>query len=322
MLGSHIVEQLARAGWRVCALTRDPVAAAWLNPLGAECVRGDVTDAASVRAASSGCDLIFHSAAVIGPSATWEPYRRTNVEGTANVIDAAAATGARLVHVSSTAVYGGEARYHSARVDESVRLPPPIMHDHYARSKRESEDLVFAANAEGRVWATAVRPPPMYGLRDRQFVPRLAPVLERGFFPLIAGGRSILCAVYAGNAAEGAMLAAGADVARGRAYNLTNDVDVTVREFIHFAATGLGRRVRTPMIPYGVARVGAGGVAGITRIVGRPDLALRAHGAFHLLTRDNPFTSDRARRELGWVPSVPASTAIPESFRWWKARRA
>jgi nucleoside-diphosphate-sugar epimerase len=37
------------------------------------------------------------------------------------------------------------------------------------------------------------------------------------------------------------------------------------------------------------------------------------------LARDNPFSSDLARRELGWDPPVRPEVGIPEAFRWWSA---
>jgi nucleoside-diphosphate-sugar epimerase len=43
---------------------------------------------------------------------------------------------------------------------------------------------------------------------------------------------------------------------------------------------------------------------------------------FELFTRDNPFSSARARRELGWSPTFPPEEGIPEAFAWWRDRRA
>jgi nucleoside-diphosphate-sugar epimerase len=43
-------------------------------------------------------------------------------------------------------------------------------------------------------------------------------------------------------------------------------------------------------------------------------------GALDFMTRDNPFTSERARRELGWAPAVRPADGVPEAFRWWRAR--
>ena len=38
-----------------------------------------------------------------------------------------------------------------------------------------------------------------------------------------------------------------------------------------------------------------------------------------MLTRDNPFTSRKAREVLGWRPSVAPEVGLPEAFLWWKA---
>jgi nucleoside-diphosphate-sugar epimerase len=39
-------------------------------------------------------------------------------------------------------------------------------------------------------------------------------------------------------------------------------------------------------------------------------------------SRDNPFSSERARRELGWSPTVRPEVGIPDAFAWWKEHRA
>lgn len=319
MVGSYIVERLALDGWRVRALARARADASWLQPV-ADVRGGDILDALALADAAAGCDAIFHAAAAIGPRGDWEPYRLGNVQGTGNVIDAAARAGARLVHVSSTAVYGGDTRWRHQPTDEMVDLPPIPETDPYARSKLEAERLVLAAASSGRIWATVVRPPPMYGCRDRQLVPRFAPILDRGFFPLVAGGRSTLTIVHAGSVADGAVRAATVEAALGRAYNLTNDGALTVAEFVRLAAIGLGRRILTPSVPYAVARIAMNTLAATLTVVGRGHLAPHTAGLLDLLTRDNPFSSERARRELGWTPRVSHTQAVPEAFRWWKER--
>ena len=39
------------------------------------------------------------------------------------------------------------------------------------------------------------------------------------------------------------------------------------------------------------------------------------------VTRDNPFSSERARRELRWRPVVRPEVGVPEAFRWWRENR-
>ncbi len=319
LVGSHVAERLRRDGWRVRALVRDPSRAAWLTRAGVELVTGDSLEPSTLPAAITGCDVVFHTAAAVTSDGGWEAFRRPNVKGTRNVVDATASARARLVHVSSVAVYGARARYAPAgeKTHEDTPLAPLGEHSWYARSKRESEQLVLDAHEQGRLWATAVRPDVVYGERDRQFVPRIARLLRFGVAPVIAGGQSTLAVVHAANVADGMVRAAAHDAAGGRAYNLANDYDVTVAEFFQFAGDGLGTRLRFASIPASVART----VMHIAARVAPVRLRSSLKQSVDFLTRDNPFTSERARRELGWDPPVRPRDGVTEAFRWYARDR-
>ena len=320
MVGSYLVQDLRTMGWHVRALVRNPEKAGRLRRMGAEIAQGDLSDAKSIMAAAVGCDVIFHAAAAIGSGGDWEPFRAGNVEGTRHVIDAAARANARLAHISSTSVFGRN-RYFDEPTDESKPLPELPSWDVYGRSKQLAEGLVFEATLEGRIWATILRPPVMYGRWDRQFLPRLAPVLEKGIFPLFGRGRSVLTLVSAGAVSEGAILASQTEQARGEVYHLTNDFPVRVRDLLVFAEEGLGHPIRSPNLPLSAARVGFTALACGLIAAGHRDLSRHAQGLLEMVTRDNPFTSEKARRELGWAPQVHPSRGLPEAFRWWKANR-
>lgn len=318
MLGSYLVRRLLDGGCAVRAVVRDIAAAEWLRPMGAELVRGELADPASLRDAAAGCDALFHAAAAIGPGSAWEPFRAGNVDGTRHVVDACAHVSARLVYVSSTAVYG-DSRYDRAPLDETAPLPALLARDAYGRSKQDAEQLVLRAHDEGRIWATVVRPPVMYGARDRQFVPRIAVVLARGIFPLIGGGRTTLPVVHANAVAEGAIAAARTAMAGGRVYNLTRDYPLTVAELVRFAAVGLERRIRTPSISPGAGRVLFRALAFSLTAIGKGELARHAAGTLEMLTHDNPFSDARARAELQWRPTIAPEIGVADAFRWWNA---
>lgn len=317
----HLIPRLQRDGWQVRALVRDPARAGILSRGDVTLATGDVLDAASFTRAAHGCDVMFHAAAVITPLGGWEAFRRPNVEGTRNAIAAATSAKARLVHVSSVAVYGARERYSAdgRRTDETASLGRIPEESFYARSKRESEDLVWDAQRSGALWATAVRPSVLYGAHDRQFVPRLARLLRRGFAPVIAGGSNTFAIVHAANVADGMVRAAGYDGADGKAYNLANDFDVTAREFFERAAEGLERRVRIVSVPMLAARLAFSVVKSVAPLVAGSGLKSMADSSLDFLGRDNPFSSDLARRELGWAPPVTPDTGIPQAFRWWSA---
>ena len=113
--------------------------------------------------------------------------------------------------------------------------------------------------------------------------------------------------------------AAAFDGANGKAYNLANDYDVTVREFFERAAEGLDRRLRIVSIPMVVARVGFAAMKVLAPLVLGNQFKEMMTSSLDFLARDNPFSSDLARRELGWDPPVKPETGIPEAFRWWAA---
>lgn len=322
LVGSHIVDRLIADGWSVRALARSPDRARPLLPADVEILQGDILDEASFTRAARACHTVFHAAADIIVRGGWEAYRGTNVDGTRNAIAAAGRAGARLLHLSSVAVYGAAARYDAAqqggRTDEDTALVPLAERAYYARSKRDSEALVLRAHLEGRVWATAVRPDVIYGKRDRQFVPRIAKLIEHFAIPLLRGGRSTMAIVHAENVAAGAVLAATSDIAGGKAYNLTNDFDVSVRRFFELAGEGLGRRPLFVPLPIWAARGGLRGAKWAARILSGGRFTLVSNSTIDFISEDNPFSSERAAKELGWAPRVRPEVGVPEAFRWWR----
>lgn len=318
MVGSYLVERLLADGWRVRGLARTAAGVAALAAAGAEAAVGDVLDFAAFERAAKGREVVFHTAAAITPRGGWDAFR-LNIDGTTNAIRAAERAGARLLHLSSVAVYGPGGRYRSSseKTDEDTPLEPLPERAYYARSKRESEQLVLDAHAESRVWATAVRPDVIYGKRDRQFVPRIARVLRHGLAPLIDGGRATLAVVHAANVADGAVRAVTTDAAGGRAYNLANDYDVTLREFLTLAGEGLGHRVRFVPVPLAIANGAFRAAKAVLRVLSGGRMSVLSTASLDMLTRDNPFSSERARTELGWAPAVTPQAGIPEAFTWW-----
>jgi len=149
----------------------------------------------------------------------------------------------------------------------------------------------------------------------------VARLLSRGVAPLVGGGRSTLPVVHAANVADGAVLAATSESAGGRAYNLANDYDVSVREFFELAARGLDKRVRFIFVPVSVARLAFGSVKFAVRVATAGRLSVLSNASLAIVTEDNPFTSDRAKRELGWAPAMRPEQGIPEAFAWTRTHR-
>src|SRR5207245_11582999 len=136
-LGTHVLDALRARGERPRALVRER-SRDGVEALGAEAVVGDVTDASSWQRAAAGVQAIIHAAALVASHDSFDEFSRVNVGGTRLAIEAARRTGARLIHISSVAVYGRKAVY--AARDSGVRadyaFQPLPEGDYSARSKR------------------------------------------------------------------------------------------------------------------------------------------------------------------------------------------
>ena len=124
---------------------------------------------------------------------------------------------------------------------------------------------------------------------------------------------------HARSIAEGAMLVGTNESAGGKIYHLTDDFPITVSDLVRYGAQGLDCQIRRIRIPTAMAKIGFGLLKPILIAVGRGDLAPHTEGTLDMLTRNNPFTSRRAREELGWLPTTRPEIGLPEAFRSWKA---
>jgi nucleoside-diphosphate-sugar epimerase len=320
LVGRQVIAALRARGERVRALARTDRAAAELRALGADPVRGDLTDPASLVAAIPGTRAVVHAGAVILSRRGWAHYHTTNVVATEAVARGCAEHGVRLVYLSSVAVYGRRTTYDggAGTVTEEFGLERPLYPgDHYARSKREAELAVWRVAADTGLSAVALRPCVIYGEGDRHFAVRVAQLLRRGVAPLIGDGANPLSVVYAGNVAAAALRALErADVVG--AFNVANDGTLTQREFVERFAAGLGLAVRMVRIPRALAWSAAAAADGVLHLArpAAPMTTLRA--AVQFLSSANPFVSARAARELDWRPAVAPAEAVERTGRWYR----
>ena len=107
LLGSHLAERLAAQGTTVRALVRPGSRTDFLDALGVEIVRGDLTDPAACTAAVAGVARVFHCAAKVGDWGRWREFQTGCIDATRILAQAAAREGIdRFIHISSTSAYG------------------------------------------------------------------------------------------------------------------------------------------------------------------------------------------------------------------------
>lgn len=331
LVGSHVIDALRSRGENVRALVREESRSA-VAALGAEAVTGDVTDEDAWRRAAQGrggVRGIVHAAALVAPRATFDEFEQVNVGGTRLAVATARAAGARLVQVSSVAVYGRAGAYAAGREGAAVTEDFPFQHistrDFYARTKRMAEELVRdeaarGGGAGGGLSVAVIRPNVIYGERDRLFTSRLVPAIRRGFIPQIGAGTNHLSCVYAGNVASAIVAALDAPSTPGegfRAYNVTHDAlpALTQREFFAAFADALGVRLRLIPVPMLLAQLGVRLWDTLLRLRGPKRYSGLADAAVWFLVGDNPYVDERIRTELGWRPPFDGHEAIARAVR-------
>lgn len=315
LVGSHAIERLRSRGHEVRAMVRDSAGRAAAQSLGAEPVFGLVEQAATWDAAK-GVDAIVHAAALIRQGTHWDEYQTVNIEGTRLAAEAAARHKARLVHLSSVAVYqrpalnGGAPR----TIDENAPLGTTDAQSDYGRSKALAEEALWAVMRASGASAVALRPCLIYGERDRLFLPRVITALRFGVAPLVGGGDNALSMVYAGNVADAVMAALEQPGVQGP-FNVTNDGRLTQREFFDIVSRAAERHVRYVRLSRGTAEA-AGAFWGFMQNVvgGSPYPGIRA--ALRFLADENPYTSAKAEEQLSWRPKTTPAEGLERATRW------
>ena len=317
-IGGHVAEALRAAGHGVVALVRPTSDRTHLQRLGATFAVGDVTDFPSLLRAARGVSAVVHTAAVVSMYGAWEEYRKVGVLGTQNVVDAAIAAGVpRFVHVGSIAVYGFR-HPPGARLHEDLPLDDePESWNHYVREKVLAENVVWRAQASGRIRVTSLRPSVVIGPRDRNVVTRFMRMLRFPINGTIGLGNNRVGCVVVEDLASLAVRALTQDVTVGKAYNVSGRGLITQRELYRLYAKAAGRTLLPLAAPYGVALAGTMLLEGAYRLAGMKEEPVFAKIGVPIFGKDFTVDCARARADLGFAGDASYERAVTESVKWY-----
>jgi nucleoside-diphosphate-sugar epimerase len=261
---------------------------------------------------------VYHCAARVGDWGPWRAFQREVIDATANLLDACrTARVGRVLHVSSIIVYG-HPHLHDGCFGEDEPLGQNLwLWDYYCRAKVRAEELCRQYPGD----LTIVRPSWIYGPRDRTTLPRVLKALDAGRVAVIGSGDNLLNIVYAGDVAEGAILAANHPRAKGQAYNLSSEGEITQRDFLDLLADELGRPRIRGQVSYPFAYWGGlfSEVIGRLIRIRRPPHLTRY--AVALIGRSTRFSIAKAREQLGWQPRVGVREGIRRTLDRYRKER-
>ncbi|MGJ4951147.1 complex I NDUFA9 subunit family protein [Bradyrhizobium sp. HKCCYLS20291] len=236
-VGRNVVRALAKRDYRIRVAVRRPELAGHLQPLGRvgqiHTVQANLRYPDSVAAALRDSHVAINLVGILTESGA-QTFDAVQGEGAATVAKAAAAAGARMVHVSAI---GADAESASS----------------YARAKAAGEAAVLAAVPE----AVIMRPSVVFGPED-QFTNRFAGLARIApFLPLVGGGETKMQPVYVGDVATAVADAVDSKAQAGATYELGGPEVLSFREILKIILDITDRNRALLPLPFGLAKLQA-----------------------------------------------------------------
>ena len=310
-LGSHIADALLAAGRRVRVAVRPTSSRAWLDGKDLTIVTVDLADAAGCRDFLAGTTALVHCAGVVA-APDEAAYRRGNVQPTEILLAAAAeawadAADRTFLLVSSLAAHGPAPLDAPAREDQPAR---PV--SAYGRSKRSAEEAVLGAAAPFR--KVVLRPPSLYGPRDREFLPLLRGAL-RGWTVKLGRELTGLSLVDGRDAAAAVVALLDTPAAAGIYFVSDARTGYDWDDLRDALAAAAGRPVRRIEIPLGVLRCAAACGDAIARLAGDgTSLLLNRDRVRDLAASGWVCDGGRLTRDTGFVAARDAARGFAETI--------
>ncbi len=306
-IGGSVARHMHASGHRIYALHRQPAQAASLRAEGFVPLLGDLADLDPLPLPQ--VDAIIHAGAIINDG-TADTYRLVNVQSTARLAAWAQAQTppVRLVYISSVGVYGELA---DQPADEDTPCRPV---NDYEFTKLAAEHEVRAAASRG-LPAVIIRPTWVYGPGDRKNL-KLFRLIDRGRFPLIGSGKTLLSPIFSEDLAAGIALAAISTKALGQTLIMGPPVPVTLLDLCSATAQSLGKPAPHRHIPLALAISAAWLTELLWRVLpGNPPLS---HRRLLFFTRSQTFSSGRASELLGFAAHIGLREGTQRTADWYK----
>jgi ornithine--oxo-acid transaminase len=318
-IGGHLAQRLLEEGHQVRCLVRSSSDTSLLDDLEVEIAVGDLTSARSLVDAAEGCRYVFHCGAQVSDWATAKEITGINVDGTRNLLAASvAASVERFVHFSTTDVYGYPG---GPAVDETYAATR--FRNWYAQTKLAAEAEVRRVSQADGLEAVILRPATAYGPRSTDVIGEIARAIRSRTMFLVDGGRAVAGLCYVDNLVDAAILALHHEAAPGNAFNVTDGLDITWKEFTDALAQGLGCAEVRWSLPYWIAN-GIGfslehGYRSLRKTTRLKTPPLLSRQAVQVLGRDQNFSNRKARELLGWEPHIDYTAGLEATLVWLRA---
>ena len=313
-VGSAVIRKLLAAGHQVRALVRPGTNTRQLDGLPVERIEGDLANAGSLHTGMSGCQWVFHVAALYAYwGYIWDDFYQSNVEGTRRVLEAAARSGVqRIVHTSSIASLGIPRDGTPGTEETSVTLEDML--SDYKRSKYLAEEVVreFVANGLPVVTVNPAAPVGVGDHKPTQTGKMIVDFLNGKMPAYVDTGLTI---VDVDDVAEGHMLAMEKGKI-GERYILGGE-NLSLKQVLDLLSEVSGRPEVRLRIPHAVVLAWAYVDTWFARLDSK-HIPAATPDAVRVSSKKEYFSSAKAMRELGYT-FIPAREALRKAVAWYRA---
>jgi 2-alkyl-3-oxoalkanoate reductase len=310
-IGSHLVNRCLLEKYKVKVLVRkgNPAVAKYRQQ-GVEVIEGDIRNFEEVRKAVSGCNIVFHAAALTSDWGTMKDFNDINIGGTRNVCEAVLECKTeRLVYVSSFESFN---HTELERIDEKTAFS--VRNHPYSDTKIGGTETVRQYIAKG-ITASIVYPVWVYGPGDRTLFPIIADILRNGMF-FYWKYHARMSMIYIDNLVDLLMLAATHPQAAREEFLAFDGVDMTFEEFCERLAAGVKANPPFVYLPYDLVYMFAGVLETVYGILNMQKRPLLTRQAVSLLASRAVVDASKARRLLGWSPAVSQEEGFRRTLEW------
>ena len=317
-LGHALAVELHKRGHDVLATGRNIQKGRTLESKGITFEQGELSDSQKMEELCHGQDWVFHSGALSSVWGSREDFWRCNVQGTRNIVQGALRQKVqRLIHISSPSIYFQFA--HQKDIREDTPLPPKFINT-YTASKYAAEEEVMLGVKEG-LESIILRPRAIYGPGDTSIFPRILRSLKSGRLPIIGNGKNWTDLSYVDNVVHACICAAQASLPHsGRAYNITDGTPVQLWPLLHHIAEELQLPKPYKKRSAHMIRWLARGMEVVHRVVMPEKEPLLTEYGVGLLSCTCTLNIDRAKKELGYSPTISTSKGMELFLSWWKEK--
>ena len=313
-IGSHLVELLLSKQYTVRCLVRKSSDLKWLNGLNVEFVYGDLFDGDALRVAVTGVDYVYHSAGVTKAKRK-EDYYQGNASGTKNILNSVAYNNPglkRFIHISSQAAAGP-----SPSKEPITESTPPQPITTYGKSKLQAEEECL--RHKGRIPITIVRPPVVYGPRDKD-VFEFFNTMNKRLQPIVGFNEKCVSMIHVTDLVRGFVMAAESAAAAGRTYFISSARVYGWKEIGDITQDVLQRRTMKIRIPESAVYVIAAFAEFFSLFSSKP--ALVNFEKARDMVQDY-WTSDAsmAKKDFGFEQEISLEEGIRNTVEWYKQQQ-